>query len=254
MTTMTMHQMQSASRPARESNYAQNRVNVGGQERLVSLVGGGLLAAYGLTRGTTGGVVLAGIGAALAYRGATGHCMCYQTLGISSVETKETTAIPSGQGVKIEESVTILKPAGELFGFWRRLENLPRVMKHLVSVQDLGGNRSHWVAKGLAGNVEWDAEIINERANEVIAWKSLEGSEVQTAGSVHFREAPGGRGTEVHVVLSYNPPAGQIGAAIAWLAGRDPQSQVREDLRSFKRLMETGTLPTTEGQPRGTCC
>jgi uncharacterized membrane protein len=254
MTTMTMRQMRSAARPARKSNYAQDRVNVGGQERLVSLLGGGLLACYGLTRGTTSGLLLAGVGAALAYRGATGHCHMYQTLGISSAETKETTAIPSGQGVRIEESVTILKPAGELFAFWRRLENLPRVMKHLISVKDCGGNRSHWVAKGLTGNVEWDAEIINERANELLAWKSLDDSQVQTAGSVHFCEAPGGRGTEIRVVLSYNPPAGQLGATIAWLAGRDPQSQVREDLRSFKQLMETGTLPTTEGQPRGTCC
>jgi len=211
------------------------------------------MAIFGLSRGTTGGVLLAGLGAALAYRGATGHCDVYESLGMSSVEHRQRTSIPSGQGVKVEESVTILKPREELFAFWRRLENLPRIMPHLVSVTEQGGNRSHWVACGLAGNVEWDAEIINERPNELIAWRSLDDSEVATAGSVHFEPAPGDRGTEVKVVLSYNPPAGQLGAGIAWLAGRDPESQIREDLRTFKRLMETGTVPTTEGQPRGKC-
>lgn len=254
MATLTMRQLRSAARPVRKSNSAQGRTNVGRQERIVSLLGGSLLACYGLTRGSGGGLLLAGIGAALAYRGYTGHCHVYQTLGRSTVESKVSTAIPSGQGVKFEESVTIMKPAGELFSFWRRLENLPRTMRHLVSVQDLGGNRSHWVAKGLAGNVEWDAEIITERANEVIAWKSLPESHIQMAGSVHFQEAPAGRGTEVRVVLSYNPPAGQVGAAIASLAGRDPQSQIREDLQAFKRLMETGTLPATDEQPGGMCC
>jgi uncharacterized membrane protein len=196
---------------------------------------------------------LAGIGAALAYRGATGHCDVYQALGISAVRRKTSTAIASGQGVKLEESVTILRSPEELFSFWRRLENLPRVMRHLVSVEQQDNQRSHWIAHGLTGNVEWDAEIINERPGELIAWRSLDGSPVETAGSVHFQRAPGNRGTEVRVVLSYNPPAGQIGAGIAWLAGRDAESQIREDLRNFKRIMETGTLPTTEGQPRGRC-
>jgi len=127
-------------------------------------------------------------------------------------------------------------------------------MRHLVSVKELDRNRSHWVAHGLTGDIEWDAEIINDRPNELIAWRSLDDSEIATAGSVHFQPAPGNRGTEVKVVMSYNPPGGQLGASIAWITGRDPESQIREDLRSFKRLMETGTLPTTYGQPRGTCC
>jgi len=228
-------------------------INVGPSERLISLFGGGVMAAYGLSRGNVSGLLLAGAGVALAYRGASGHCQMYQTLGFSSAEQKPTTAIPSKQGVKVEESVTILKSTDELYGFWRRLENLPRIMPHLISVRELPGGRSHWVARGLAGDVEWDAEIINERPGEMIAWRSLPDSEVATAGSIHFQAAPGNRGTEVKVSLSYIPPAGKVGATIAWLSGRDPQSQIREDLRTFKRLMETGTTPTTEGQPRGTC-
>jgi uncharacterized membrane protein len=254
MVTMTQPRFRALEPRTKEASYRQGRVNVGSSERTASLLGGGLLALYGLTRGTTSGLLLAGLGGALAYRGATGHCTMYQALGISSAKHKPSTAIPSGQGVKIEESVTINKSADELFAFWRQLENLPRVMKHLVSVREQDARRSHWVAKGLTGDVEWGAEIINERPNELIAWKSAQDAEVETAGSVHFQAAPGKRGTEVKVVLSYNPPAGQVGAAIARLAGRDAQSQVREDLRAFKRLMETGTLPTTEGQPRGKCC
>jgi len=254
MVALTQPIARSERRQINRFNVSQSRVNVGQEERTLSLLGGSLLALYGLSRGNLSGLMVAGIGAALAYRGATGHCNMYQALGVSTAEHKPSTAIPSGQGVKIEESVTIVRSADELFAFWRKLENLPRIMSHLVSVEQSDSERSHWVAKGLAGNIEWDAEIINERPGELIAWKSLPDSEVDTAGSVHFRAAPGNRGTEVRVVLSYNPPAGRLGAAAAWLVGRDARSQVREDLRAFKRQMETLTQPTTWGQPRGQCC
>src|SRR5260370_25086851 len=110
-------------------------------------------------------------------------------------------------------------------------------MRHLESVQ-VQGNRSHWVAKGPLGTcVEWDAEIYNENPNEMIAWRSLEGADVDSTGSVHFTPAPGGRGTDVRVVLKYNPPAGKLGAAIAKLFGSEPDQQIRDDLRRFKQLM-----------------
>jgi uncharacterized membrane protein len=240
--------------PTRDNGRPGEPVNVGGGERLASLAGGGLLAAYGLSRGSTTGLLLAAVGGALAYRGFTGHCHMYQALGMNSAKDERSrAAIPSGQGVKIEESTTINRAPEELYAYWRKLENLPRVMPHLVSVTDTGNNRWHWVAKGPTGNVEWDAEIITDRPNELIGWRSLPGSTVATAGSVHFQPAPGNRGTEIKVVLSYNPPAGQLGAAIAWLTGYDPQTEVREDLRNFKRIMETGSVPTTHGQPRGRC-
>ena len=232
---------------------AESEVNVGPMERLASLAGGGLLAAYGLSRGSTSGIVLALAGGALAYRGFTGHCMTYEALGVSTAYHRPGTSIPSGQGIKLEESITVQKSAEELFSFWRKLENLPSVMRHLVSVTETGFKTSHWVAEGPTGNVEWDAEIITERANELIGWRSLEGSEISTSGSVHFEHAPGERGTEIRVVLSYKPPAGRVGSALAWLMGRNPQQEIREDLRNFKRMMETGCLPTTEGQPRGQC-
>jgi uncharacterized membrane protein len=125
-------------------------------------------------------------------------------------------------------------------------------MDHLVSVSQLDSRRSRWVAKAPAGRtVEWDAEIINEITGELIAWRTVEGADVVSAGSVRFTPAPGGRGTEVRVRLQYDPPAGKIGATVAWLLGHDPAATIREDLRRFKQLMEAGEVPTIEGQPRG---
>jgi uncharacterized membrane protein len=217
--------------------------------------GGGVLALYGLSRGSLGGLALAGLGGILAYRGLTGHCEVYHALGISTAEPHSSQAsIPAGEGVKIERSITINRTPEELFRFWRNFENLPRVMSYLESVKDLGNNRSHWVACGPLGyRVEWDAEVITERPNELIGWRSLPGSEVDTAGSVHFTRAPGGRGTEVRVTLKYDPPMGKMGHAIARLFGRSPDAEIAEDLRCLKQRMETGETPTTQGQPRGSC-
>jgi uncharacterized membrane protein len=123
-------------------------------------------------------------------------------------------------------------------------------MNHLRAVSQREAGISHWVARGPAGmNVEWDARIINEIDGRLIAWQSLEGSEVSTAGSVHFRETP--RGTEVRVHLQYSPPAGKLGAAVARLLGEEPTVQIHDDLRRFKQLIETGEIPTTKGQPVG---
>ena len=153
-------------------------------------------------------------------------------------------------GVHVEEAVTVSRPVAEVFRFWRNFENLPRFMKHLRSVAQREAGVSHWVARGPAGlDVDWDARIINELEDKLIAWQSLEGSTISTAGSVNFREAP--RGTEVRVNLQYNPPGGKIGATVAWLLGEEPGSQIREDLRRFKQLIETGEIPTTEGQAAG---
>ena len=154
------------------------------------------------------------------------------------------------RGIHVEHSVTINRPVAEVFRFWRSFENLPKFMAHLEQVTVRDGGISHWVARGPAGvKVEWDARIINEIQNKVIGWQSLEGSSVATAGSVNFDATD--RGTVVHVHLQYNPPGGKIGAAVAWLAGEEPNIQVREDLRRFKQLMETGEIATTKGQTSG---
>ena len=160
---------------------------------------------------------------------------------------------PSGKGAThVRKSIVVNKSPEELYSFWRNFENLPQFMPHLESVRQTGANRSHWVAKGPAGsNVEWDAEIINETPNELIAWRSLEGADVDNAGSVRFERAPGGRGTVVKVEFQYRPPAGKIGSIVAKLFGQSPEKQVKVDLLRFKQLMETGVLTLTEGQPAG---
>lgn len=227
-------------------------VNVGPIERWACGVGGSILMIQGLKERHIGGLALAALGGMLAYRGITGHCALYQTLGVNTAHDEQgpASSVPAQQGVKITQTVTINRPASELYQFWRRLENLPRIMRHLKSVSSLGGNRSHWVAEGPLGlSAEWDAEIYNERENELIAWRSLEGSQVDTAGSVHFVPAAGNRGTEVHASLKYNPPAGQIGIAVARLFGKSANQQVREDLRLFKQMMEAGEVATAAGQP-----
>jgi uncharacterized membrane protein len=232
-------------------------INVGQVERWASALGGGALAVYGLTRGSLGGVALALVGAALVQRGYSGHCNLYEAVGYNSagdasLRNRENVSVPAERGIKVEESVTINRSPEELYSFWRNFENLPRFMNHLEAVHQTGGNRSHWVAKAPAGmTVEWDAEVYNEKEGELIAWRTLEGSQVASAGSVRFEAAPGGRGTTVRVVLKYDPPGGALGAAVARLFGENPEQQISEDLRRFKQLMETGEIATTEGQPSG---
>jgi uncharacterized membrane protein len=145
--------------------------------------------------------------------------------------------------IRTRRGITVRRPVEEVYSFWHNFENLPRFMYHLETVQQTGDRRSHWVAKGPAGTtVEWDAEITEDRPNELIAWRSLEGSDVDNQGVVRFEPAPGDRGTIVRVEIEYNPPGGIIGASIAKLFGREPGQQVQDDLRRFKQLIEAGEV------------
>lgn len=161
-------------------------------------------------------------------------------------------AVPGNRGVKVVRSCTIRKPAPELYQFWRSLENLTTIIKHPVAITALSDTESHWKASA-PGNtfVEWDAVIINDHPNELIAWRSKEGAEIPNAGSVRFEPAPGDEGTEVTVQLEYDPPGGKIAALLAKLTGEEPKQQVGEALRRFKALMEAGEIPTIQGQSAG---
>jgi uncharacterized membrane protein len=228
--------------------------NLSSTERWCSVLTGAALITYGLARRSTVGALCALGGGALLQRGTTGRCLVYDALGVSTAPRRKSpvASVAHGQGIKIEKSVTINRSPEELYYFWRDFENLPMFMSHLESVRRIDETRSHWVAKAPAGTtVEWDAELYREKASEFIAWRSLEGSEVNHAGSVHFDPVPGGRGTEVRVVLNYEPPGGKLAAVVAKLFGEEPEHQIEDDLHRLKGLMEAGEIPRTTGLPSG---
>jgi len=234
----------------------QKEINVGYIERWASTTVGGALLALALRQKTyrtplgIGLLLVAGHG---LYRGITGHDRIFHALGFSTVGAGEQeSGAHAGTGQKVEQRVTIDRPAEELYTYWRNFENLPRFMQHLEAVYTTDTQHSHWVATAPAGrSVAWDAEIVDERPNELITWRSLPGADVRNSGSVRFRRAPEGRGTEVEVMFEYAPPAGIFGVGVAKLFGEEPDQQVAGDLRRFKNIMETGETPTTEGQPTG---
>lgn len=229
-------------------------INLGKGERKASLMGGIALAMVGLIKRGWPGLGIAFVGSNLIVRSVSGHSLIYKLLGVNRALVSKTAAasVPHKQGIRVEESVTINRPRESLFRFWRDFANLPLFMDNLKSVTVLDHKRSHWVVEAPAGTkVEWNAEIVNEKENEVIAWRSIDSKIVDHAGAVHFNDAPGGRGTEVHVVMEYATPGGVVGAAIAKLFGKAPQQQISGDLRNFKQLMEAGELPTTQGQSSG---
>ena len=159
---------------------------------------------------------------------------------------------PDSDAIEVTKAVTVQRPADEVYRFWRSFENLPPFMEHLESVEVRDGQRSHWVAKGPAGrSIEWDAEIVEEQPGERLSWRSLPGASVHNEGSVSLKDVPGGRGTEVTVNLRYAPPAGTLGAAVAKLLGEEPATQLADDLRRFKQVIETGEVARSDGSPRG---
>ena len=225
------------------SDYEHTSSDIRELERWASLAAATAVIAYGFTRRTAPGVALAMAAAPLAYKGLVGRW---------PFENGDTRVALSGdRGIHVRESTRIERSVSDVYAFWRQLENLPRVLTHLEYVADLGNGRSHWVARGPADlSVEWDAEIINEVQDKVIAWRSLPESDVVTAGAVTFKPVRGGRATELSVHLQYAPPAGRAGALVARIVGREPAQTIREDLRRLKQVLESGEIPRTSlGEP-----
>ena len=211
-------------------------------ERWVALGTGALLLLAAASRRSVSGVFLAAASTPLLYRGWTGRWPLTESGVLQSNDSKR--ALAGDRGVHVRESVRVEAPVAEVFRSWRRLEDLPRFMSHLESVtEDLNG-RSHWIATGPGGlRVEWDAEIINEVENKILAWRSLPNSDIATAGSVNFDMVRGDRSSQITVHLQYAPPAGKTGALVARLFGREPSQTIREDLRHFRQLLEAGEIP-----------
>ncbi|HEY3330632.1 MAG TPA: SRPBCC family protein [Capsulimonadaceae bacterium] len=220
------------------------KVNFTEAGRMASMVGGGALAVYGLATGIKNksmpSLALAVLGGGMIYKAAS------EKRNSSQAASDH---LPYRGGVVIEKSVTIAKPASELFTFWHNFENLSCFMEHLISVKQVDDRISHWVAKGPAGiPIEWDAEVINEIPGEMIAWRSLETANIDNTGSVHFKPQDDGS-TLVKVVIRYDPPGRHVGAALARLFGEEPGLQVDEDLHRFKQLMETGEVSANAQKP-----
>ncbi|WP_435017661.1 SRPBCC family protein [Tundrisphaera sp. TA3] len=228
-------------------------INVADAERWASGIGGALLISAGLRRGSFPGLGMAILGGSLVYRAVTGHCQAYCALGINTAKPgshAEGHRVHNGRLVK--HSVTIERPAADLYRAWQDVEQLPRFMVDVESVEKSGENRARWVTKGPMGETStWETEVINDVPDHLIAWKTLPGAHVEHAGTVRFDPATGGRGTVVTLEVNYEAPLGAAGLAIARLIGKDPDASVREDLRRFKQLMEAGELATVEGQPSG---
>ena len=206
----------------------------GDTERLVTTVAGGLLALFGLSRRSVPGLAIAGIGGVLVARGVRGR------LGAGP------------EPVEIAQSQSVNVPRKDAYAYWRTLENLPRFMEHIRSVEALTETRSRWTAKGPGPlpDVSWEADIVEDVPGERIVWQSLPGSDVDNAGHVRFSDGPDGL-TEVHTRITYRPPAGYLGAAVArWL---DPAlgTSVRRDIARFKSVLEAGEVPTNDPRVTG---
>ncbi len=231
---------------------------LGRVERLLSTLGGSAFVLGGLRHGLTrgrlrgGGLAAALCGGVLIYRGLTGQKVGSRIRELAGAQVNNRAGVPSGAGVRISRSLTIQRPATELYARWRDLTSLPKIMRHLEEVEVIDSKRSRWTAAGVLGkSVQWEAEIIGDKQSEEISWQSLPGGDLQTAGSVRFKPLRHGRGTELKVTLKYNPPAGKLGATIAKLLGQGLEQKLDEDLRRFRSVMEAGEAPTVSGQPHG---
>jgi uncharacterized membrane protein len=215
-----------------------DKQNVGTNERWASGVGGAALALWGLRRASLPGLLVAAAGGALAWRGLSGWCNLYGALGIDRAGAGQTVG---NLGVKVDRGVTVAAPPERLYHFWRNFDNLPRIMSHVERVEVLSETRSRWHVKTPAGmTVAWEAEIINDQAPHLIAWRTVDNAMITHAGSVRF--TPAGSGTRIDVALQYDPPGGALTHAMARLVDADAGRILEHDLNEFKQALESGRL------------
>ncbi|HYO53034.1 SRPBCC family protein, partial [Archangium sp.] len=227
-----------------ELQHGTKGVNVSPGERVLSVAVGLGMVAYGLRRRTVPAILVALVGGSILHRGLTGRSRALALMGMTEVEGEP--------GVAFELSTTILRPREELYHAWRDFERHPRFIPHLLSVRNLESHKSHWVYQGPAGTLlEWDSQVTEDRPGERIEWKTLPGSKLEHTGTIRFEDAPGGRGTVVHLALRYHVPGGRATAIIAKLLGDEPKQHLARGLRQFKQFLETGEVATVDSQPHG---
>lgn len=238
---------------ARRSSRSSPGVNVGEAERVMSAVLGGTLVLLGLGRRSLSGAAAALAGAGLIYRGVSGRCHVYQALDINTAapEARRHEGRLGADEPEVERSITIERPADELYRRWRDPETTARVMGFFADVQPGADGTLRWSAQGPFGRtLTWETRIVEERENELIRWESLPGGQLASQGSVRFRPAPGDLGTEVKLRIRFHPPGGALGSAVArFMGGLVPNAIAGKALRFFKSLVLTGEIPTTEHQP-----
>jgi uncharacterized membrane protein len=223
--------------------------NVHPAERLISVLAGIGVAAAGFRKKSVGGIGLAIAGIEMVRRGVTGHSFAYEALGVRTAPLGQgaSISVPYELGVRVDQSIVIHRPPEEVYRYWRNLANLPKFMAHVESVEELQDKRSHWKFRPPHGHVlEWDAVIHNELENELIAWRTLPGADVDHAGSVWFKPTPDGQATEVRVEMQFNPPGGAVGAALASFRNGDPEEQLAKDLRKLKEQIESRSPASVE--------
>ncbi|HYH14895.1 MAG TPA: SRPBCC family protein [Flavisolibacter sp.] len=228
-------------------------INVGNNERVFSAAAGAFLLTSGLNnlfKSPISALVRTAIGGMLLYRGASGHCPIYASMG-------KTSGVMHTQNINIRTSLIVNKPKDEVYAFWRKLENLPLFMKHIASVTEIDAKHSHWEASipGNIGKVKWNAEIVKEEPGYLIGWQSIPNSMINNAGKVTFNDALNGQGTELEVVITYHPPAGELGSGLAKAMNPVFEKMVRQDVMNFKEYIETkytGSMAgTTSSGPTG---
>jgi uncharacterized membrane protein len=221
--------------PAMHPGIIENRSQTDNTARYAALLTGGAIALFGLTQKSKTRIALVGTGATIA-----------------SFAMRDQVGDSSSSASEARSTIIVNIPPERAYSYWRDFSNLATFMNHLKSVQVTDPRHSRWTAYGpLSKEVQWDAEITDERENELIAWRSIEGSDVNMEGLVQFSRATGGRGTLIEVSLRYEPPAGAVGSAAMKLLGKDPSFLMRQDMRRFKALLEAGEIPTTDGQSHG---
>lgn len=240
--------MEAENTPINPPVTGSSRINVSKAERAISIAGAALLLTSGvkdIKKHPVTAFIKALAGGYLLYRGASGHCPIREAI------VKQVVVRQQPKPLLIQEALTVNRPRNEVYRYWRQLSNLPLFMKHLEEVRVEDDRYSHWKLRlpADAGTIEWKAEITDDQPDEQLAWRSVEGSDIDTAGEIIFQDAPGDRGTEIHATIYYRAPAGDIGKAAARLFRKAFEIQVRQDLRRFKQMLETGETSTIEGQP-----
>lgn len=237
------------------AEFDELRENIGDGQRMLSALAGTVFLVSGLSRQNWSGAVLAMVGGGLLHRAISGYCPAFEAMGIDMSDhdrpgrSNDTSRlgrrkVHTGRATKIQRAIEINRPPNEIYRFWRLLDNLPRIMNYLESVQVINDRLSHWVLKTMPGipKVEWDAEIIHDVENQRIGWRSLQGADVNHTGSVEFKPTGDGTRTWLTVTLQYEPPGGTLGTAVAKWFGEDPNTKLAEDLQRFREQMETGVF------------